>query len=93
MARVTSITLSVNPTVVVGGDYLKASASMTVSIEEGEDPVKVATESQPVLKDLYVRALESELYAITLSRKRDRTSTLVKYLQAKIRRSEDARKA
>lgn len=81
MARVKEITLTTSPTMVVAGDYIKASASITVEIEEGEDYQESLDNTVTLLKDAYKRTLLAEMHNITAVQKHEGRASLVRWLK------------
>lgn len=79
--QVTELTLSTSPTVVISGDYVKAGASITVALEEGDTVEAVADEVRPLLSAAYRRALLVEMTNISSIQKRDSRVSLVKWLR------------
>lgn len=81
--RVKEITLTTSPTVVVANDYIKAGASITMLVDEGEEEEAIATGTK-LLNKAYKHALLAELRNVTSIQKRESRKVLIAWLKKDI---------
>lgn len=78
--RVKELTVSIGPTLNLFGDYIKATASVTVEVAEGDDLKTVEAFAQKAALRNYKKTLSSELRIVTDVEKADSRADLIKML-------------
>lgn len=79
--QVKEITLTTSPTVVIGGDYIKAGASVTVLVADEDNLSDEIEQTTEILKSAYRHALLAEIQAVTAVSKRETRVRIVKWLR------------
>lgn len=79
--KVKEVTLTTSPTVVINGDYIKAGASITFTVDSDDDYAESITDATELLKDAYRRSLLAEMQSITAIQKRQTRVRIVKWLK------------
>lgn len=90
MSKIVSITLSTNPTIVIADTYLKAGASITVNLEDGDEYADVMVHAQELLSAAYHHALLSEVKCATSAQKKRTMRSLVRFLERSTGYGEEA---
>lgn len=82
--RVKDITLSTNPTIVVGTMYIKAGASVTLTLDDNDNTEEALEKGKEMLVEAYRRAIFVEMSNINSVMKRETRVRIIRWLKGVI---------
>lgn len=89
--KVKEIVLSTGPTLVIAGDYIKASSTITISLDDGEDVESATKKGLDLLKNIYYRNLLLEISNVNSISKRKTRLRLATWLKGVLHGEKDGK--